>query len=253
MISAISFTQMKRHDKKEGRRLQRVARDSWYSKGIAPQTILYSGEIFCRHLKKDSAVLELGPAEGAMTAILLKRTKDLTVVEGAPEFCKILRRRFPRLRIEESLFENFKPSRRYDVIVMGHVLEHVADPSLVLKLASKWLSRGGRIMAAVPNASSVHRQAAVLMGLIPSVYHLNASDIHHGHRRVFDPVSFKGVFKSAKLRVDVFGGYWLKPLSNAQIEQTWTPAMLHAFMRLGEKHPDIAAEIYVVASLSKRS
>ena len=49
------------------------------------------------------------------------------------------------------------------------------------------------------------------------------------------------------LEIEAFGGYWLKPLSNGQIEQDWTPQMVEAFMKLGERYPDIAAEIYVVA------
>ena len=72
-------------------------------------------------------------------------------------------------------------------------------------------------------------------------------DIHHGHRRVFDPASFRQCFLSAGLTIETSGGYWLKPVSNRQIEQTWTPEMLAAFMELGERYPDIAAEIYVVA------
>ena len=47
----------------------------------------------------------------------------------------------------------------------------------------------------------------------------------------------------------MFGGYWLKPLSNAQLDRDWTPEMLDAFMALGERYPDVAAEIYVVATL----
>jgi hypothetical protein len=73
-------------------------------------------------------------------------------------------------------------------------------------------------------------------------------DRHHGHRRVFDPTSFRAAFSGAGLNIEHFGGYWLKPLSNAQIEKSWTPEMLSAFMTLGEKYPEIAAEIYVVAT-----
>lgn len=235
----------------EDRRLQNIAKDSWYAKGIAPETILYSGQIFMRHIDKDSSVLELGPAEGAMTSILARQTDDLTVVEAAEHFCRILRQNYPELKIEETLFEDFQPKRRYDVIVMGHVLEHVADPVAILKRATEWLAPGGKILAAVPNARSIHREAAVLMGLIPSIYHLNESDIHHGHRRVFDPQSFRMIFEEAGLSIELLGGYWLKPLSNAQIESSWTPQMLQAFMKLGEKYPEIAAEIYVVAAIAR--
>jgi 2-polyprenyl-3-methyl-5-hydroxy-6-metoxy-1,4-benzoquinol methylase len=238
---------MNNENKSETNRIQQVAKDSWYSKGIAPETILYSGKLFCRFIRKDCAVLELGPAEGAMTAVLLNQTNDLTVIEGAPHFCEILRERFPSAKIIEALFENFKPSRLYDVIVMGYVLEHVSDPVSILRLASGWLIEGGILLAAVPNARSIHREAAVLMEIIPSIYYLNEADLHHGHRRVYDLDSLKADFVDAGLSIHTSGGYWLKPLSNTQIEESWTPQMLEAFMRLGERHPEIAAEIYVIA------
>jgi hypothetical protein len=41
----------------------------------------------------------------------------------------------------------------------------------------------------------------------------------------------------------------LKPVSNKQIETSWNPEMLNAFMKLGERYPDIAGEIYVIARL----
>jgi hypothetical protein len=39
----------------------------------------------------------------------------------------------------------------------------------------------------------------------------------------------------------------MKPVSNGQIQESWSDAMLEAFMQMGERYPDIAAEIYVVA------
>ena len=61
-------------------------------------------------------------------------------------------------------------------------------------------------------------------------------------RRVFNPESFRSAFTEAGLRVDIFGGYFLKPLSNSQIEHGWTPEMIEAFMQLGECFPNIAGE-----------
>ena len=129
------------------------------------------------------------------------------------------------------------------------MLEHVADPVQILSLAKTWLNPEGRILAAVPNARSVHRQAAVLMGLLPFEEAMNENDQHHGHRRVFTPETFRNAFLQAGLRIEIFGGYWLKPISSRQIEETWTPEMLDGFMQLGERYPDIAGEIYVIARL----
>lgn len=183
-----------------------------------------------------------------MTEHLAALGCPLTLVEGAGSFCEDLRARFPAAEVVHSLFEDFQPAGQFDNVILGHVLEHVGDPVHILKLVEGWLAPGGRAISAVPNARSLHRQAAVMMGLLPFEEALNETDVHHGHRRVFNPETFRQVFMQSGLGIDIFGGYWLKPVSNGQIEESWTPQMLAAFMSLGERYPDIAAEIYIVAS-----
>ena len=237
--------------KAELQRLERIASDSLYASGVNADTVRYSFRIFERFLRGNS-ILEMGAAEGVMTELLAATGKTLTIVEGSKAFCDALARRFPSAQVFHSLFEDFAPDRAFDNIVLGHVLEHVADPTAILAQAATWLSAEGRILAAVPNSRSLHRQAAVLMGLLSGEEALNEMDLHHGHRRVFNPESFRQCFIAAGLMLEMFGGYWLKPLSNRQIEETWTPELLAAFMRLGERYPDIAAEIYVVACAKPR-
>ncbi len=82
---------------------------------------------------------------------------------------------------------------------------------------------------------------------------LNPTDLHHGHRRVYDPESFQAEFLAAGLSIRHFGGYWIKPLSNVQMEAVWTLEMIRAFMQLGERYPDIAAEIYAIAVMEPGS
>ena len=182
-----------------------------------------------------------------MTDRIVDAFEHVTVVDGAQAFLDRLSERYPAVRTVHSLFEEFTTDEVFDAIVMGHVLEHVESPSDILRRARSWLAPGGRLMAAVPNAHSVHRQAAVLMGLLPAETALNETDLHHGHRRVYEPQQFRDEFTNAGYRIVAHGGYWLKPLSNAQIEGTWTPEMIAAFMEVGERYPEIAAELYVVA------
>ena len=233
--------------KNELTRLQDIAKDSWYAKGVSSKMVEYSFKVFSRHIK-GGKVLEMGPAEGVMTPLLLGVCESLTLLEGAEHFCDDLRRRYPQATVVHSLFENFTPQETFDFITLGHVLEHVEDPVAIVTLAVSWLKPGGKMIAAVPNSRSIHRQAAVMMGLLAAENSLNEMDIHHGHRRVFNPESFKDTFIKAGMKIDFYGGYWLKPIANSQIEQSWNPEMLQAFMQLGEQYPEIAAEIYVVAS-----
>jgi 2-polyprenyl-3-methyl-5-hydroxy-6-metoxy-1,4-benzoquinol methylase len=231
----------------EQENLLRISQASLYSAGVMHAAISYCFRILKRHLREGN-VLEMGPAEGVMTELVASTGKAMTVVEGSALFCDSLRQRLPQIRVVQALFEDFDPEDRFDNIIMGHVLEHVQDPSDILTRVRHWLKPGGCIFAAVPNARSLHRQAAVIMGLLSREDEMNEMDRHHGHRRVFNPESFRSAFTQAGLRVDVFGGYFLKPISNGQIESYWTPDMIEAFMQMGERYPDIAGEIYLLAS-----
>ncbi|MEM7074438.1 MAG: class I SAM-dependent methyltransferase [Pseudomonadota bacterium] len=232
----------------ELKRISDIAKDSWYEKPTALATIRYSFDIFRRFMNDDDRILEMGPAEGTMTRQLVEAGCDLECLEGSPEFAEILRQKFPGLKVHVALFEEWECEPTYDVILLGHVLEHVDNPQHILARAKLWLKPGGRIVCSVPNCRSLHRQAAVIMGLLETEQDMSEKDIHHGHRRVYGPETLRADFVRAGLRVDYFGGYWLKPISDGQIEAQWTTEMLDAFMKLGERYPDIAAELVIVAS-----
>jgi 2-polyprenyl-3-methyl-5-hydroxy-6-metoxy-1,4-benzoquinol methylase len=226
-------------------RLETIAADSWYAKGANGASVRYLGRVFARHWR-GSSCLELGPAEGLMTEIIARRFDDLVLVDGSERFCADLRERFPSAEVVCSLFEDYEPGRRFDTIVLGHVLEHVDDPDTLVRRIADWVEPDGRLLACVPNARSIHRQMAVVMGLLGREDEMNDTDRHHGHRRVYDPERFRATFLRNGWDIELFGGYWLKPVSNAQIDNDWTDEMLEAAFQVGERYPDIAAEIYVV-------
>ena len=228
-------------------KLNEVASQSLSTTFTNSTSILYSITIFSRFLQKGN-VLELGPAEGLMTGYLLEYDPQLTVIEGSSVFAAQLKEKYPTVRVIQSLFEETEMEERFDFIVLGHVLEHVANPVLLLTQIKKWLAPGGKLLCAVPNAQSLHRQAAVEMGLLESIFSQSEKDIHHGHMRIYNPQTFKEDFLKAGYTIDTFGGYWLKPLSDKQLEESWTQEMLSAFLKLGESYPEIAAEIYIIAS-----
>ena len=227
-------------------RVSKIASMSKYAQGANGWTTAYSFKVMKRFIQGNS-ILELGPAEGVMTEFLSQTKLDLTICEGSKKFAEDLKIRFPKADVHHSLFEEFAPSKKFDNIILGHVLEHVDDPKILLKKVASWLNPGGRVICAVPNSRSLHRQVAVIMGLLPFEEDLNEADRHHGHRRVYNPETLRREFSAAGYSIDYFGGYWLKPLSNRQIEETHSPEMVEAFMKLGERYPDIAGEIIVVA------
>lgn len=233
----------------ERARLEEIAERSIYAEGTNGASIRYGATVFSRFWHGGSC-LELGPAEGLATELLADAFDELTLVDGSERFAAELTERFPQATVIHSLFEDWEPSRTYDHIVIGCVLEHVDDPVGLMRRASGWLAPGGRIQLCVPNARSLHRQAGVLLGHLPSVTSFSEKDIAHGHRRVYDPESLRADVAAAGLSVEAEGGWWLKPLSDAQIEASWSPELLDAYMQIGEQYPEIAAVIYAVARQS---
>ena len=89
------------------------------------------------------------------------------------------------------------------------------------------------------------------MNLISSIFEPSEKDIHHGHMRIYTPEILFSEFLNAKFQVISRGGYWLKPLSDRQIEENWSNEMIESFMKLGEQYPDISGELYLIAKINE--
>lgn len=193
--------------------------------------------------------LELGSADGIMTQKLLPDFERLTVVDGSATFLDKIRTTISadKLDLIHELFENYKPQQPHSTIFMTHILEHLEDPLALLRRARTWLAPGGKILIAVPNASSIHRMIGVKMGMLERSDSLNEQDVKLGHLRVYTPDLLREHVTRAGLRVAQFGGLMVKPLSNRQIEEQWSSVLIDAFFALSEDLPELCSEIYVVA------
>lgn len=189
--------------------------------------------------------LELGPASGFMTRYLVNEFDTLHLVEGSLELLNQIPE-YPNLKKTHSYFEEYDSKIKYDTIIMSHVLEHIENPSLVLGKIRSWLSEDGVFIVAVPNAKSIHRIVAVQMGLLRSEYELNERDHSFGHYRVYDLDILKKQITDAGFQIVESGGYFLKPLSNVQIENNWNAEMIEGFYKAGKYFPENCAEIFVV-------
>ncbi len=70
---------------------------------------------------------------------------------------------------------------------------------------------------------------------------------------MYTPTTLRQEIERAGLVVLDTGGVFFKVLSNAQIEEAFSPEIQKGFLELGNDLPEIAAEIYVVASLAPSS
>ena len=191
--------------------------------------------------------LELGPALGHMTKYLISDFETLHLVEGSSDLLNQIPD-YENVVKHHSYFEEFQTEIKFDTIIMGHVLEHIEKPVEILKYIYEWLSTEGVLIISVPNAKSIHRLAAVEMGLLNSEYDLNERDHELGHYRVYDLQHLSQDAKSAGFKIKEKGGIFFKPVSNKQIEDNWDEKMIEGFYNLGKKFPENGAEIFIICT-----
>jgi 2-polyprenyl-3-methyl-5-hydroxy-6-metoxy-1,4-benzoquinol methylase len=232
----------------EHERLERVA--DWYSshEGFYGRLVAYGFAALAPHFVGRSC-LELGPADGRMTEMLLGAFEQVCSVDGSSAYVDGLVERYgarPGFSAHHALFEDFVPDRRFDTVVCTHVLEHLADPVAVLSRVRDWVAESGRLLLLVPNSRSLHRLAAVHMGLLSAPDELNELDRRLGHRRVYDLPLLREHATNAGWTVEATAGVFLKPLANGQIEEWFTPAMCDAFAALAADFPEHSAEVLAI-------
>ena len=98
-------------------------------------------------------ILDVGCSSGATADVLRARGEKVRLIgiepdaEDAAAAARVYDRVFP-LRLQD-VREDF--ARRFDAILFGDVLEHLADPSDALVRVRPWLSERGVVIASVPN------------------------------------------------------------------------------------------------------
>jgi trans-aconitate methyltransferase len=191
-------------------------------------------------------VLELGCAEGGVTRELARQFPEVVAVDGSPALIEKARREIPapNTRFVCSLLEDFDPGGRFNSIVAACVLEHIEHPVPVLRRSREWLAPGGTLHLTVPNAGALNRRVGRALGLMQRLEELHERDRRQGHFRVYSLPTLTADLEAAGLRVTFAGGNFLKPLSDAQMDQ-WDEKLLDAFFTVGLDFPELCAEIYV--------
>lgn len=199
------------------------------------------------------SVLELGSYTGEFTSRLAERFGDITCVEASGEAAAAARVRLgDRARIIQGTFETVALDRRFDHIVLTHVLEHLDDPVGVLRRVNdEWLSETGRLFLVCPNGNAASRQIAVRMGLISHNSAVTPSERAHGHRITYTLDTLEGHARAAGLKVIHRSGIFFKALANFQWDRLLatdiiSPEYLEGCYQLGHVYPDLCSSIFLV-------
>jgi len=130
--------------------------DGWFG-SIQHIDVGFGRVQFClEHIKPGMSVLEVGCADGGVSQHLIEAVGPngfLTLVDIAPTFIDRAQKLIPNKNVEFVVGDanKFTTRRRYDVIVVMELLEHVTEPRRLLTNIWGLLRKGsGKILITVP-------------------------------------------------------------------------------------------------------
>lgn len=201
------------------------------------------------------SILDLGIGSGFSAIHFSRIVEDYTVLEGGTAIIKKFKNNYPavyeKTDIVETLFEEYVPSKAYDIIIMGCILEHVDDPLKLLKYYRGYLKQGGKMYLSVPNWEALHKKIAYYGHLIPDMHFLSERDYELGHQRSFSIETFKRLVTDADMECMRTEGIFLKPIATSQMERLgFDDRIYDALLTLGVDYPELSAMLLVQAGIS---
>jgi SAM-dependent methyltransferase len=207
---------------------------NWY-----PQRIL-------EFIDKSSSLLELGLGHGYTTRLFSQHFSKHLVLEGSNAVIDNFRKKFPDCssEIKRVFFEEFSGEEKFDVIVMGFILEHVDNPGGILNHFKRFLKKDGKIFVAVPNAEVLNRRIGHLAGMLPDMQELSENDFMLGHKRYYTVKSLTDDISKAGFNIERMEGIYLKPFTTQQmISLNFDKNVINALCRVGIEYPELSCGI----------
>src|SRR5439155_876226 len=149
------------------------------------------------HVPSGAAVLDIGCSTGAFDVALKRKGCHVTGVEVNPVAAEVARSRCDAVHvgdITQMLEDRRLPSAAFDVIVAGDVLEHLVDPSIVVRGCRRLLRPGGFLLASLPNVT----HTAVILEMCRGRFQYRPEGLLDAtHLRFFDQESALALFTDA--------------------------------------------------------
>ena len=207
--------------------LQKIYPGNYYSFNDDPKSFSFKIKnkldrlFFKKHLsdlpQKKMNVLDIGGGTGSACDIIknidhrVAQTQIVDIDTAAEKIALQKGHQYFCCRIED-----FETEQQYDVILMLNLIEHVADPAMILKKAGKLLSKSGIIIIQTPNYQSL--DARIFRNASWGGYHCPR------HWIIFNKKSFLNLAESC----------WLNPahFNYTQGAAFWTVSILHKLQQM---------------------
>lgn len=192
------------------------------------------------------SMLELGLGHGFSTKLFSEHFERYVVVDASRAVIKNFKKRFPKTSVEivEAYFEKFQTNERFDVVILGFVLEHVDDPVQIMSLYKHFLTPGGRMFLTVPNAEVLNRRLGYEAGMLDDMTELSEHDHLCGHKRYYSVKTLIEDVESAGCKMDKMEGIYLKPFTTMQMKSlNFDQKVIDALCQVGIDYPELCCGI----------
>lgn len=205
---------------------------------------------------QSGTLLELGSYKGDFTKRFLEYFDDnnITCIEASGNAITEAKSKIKNnICYIHSTFEDAHLDKKYDNIILTHVLEHLNDPIFILKkINDEWLTPNGKLFLVCPNANAASRQIAVKMGIISHNSAVTPAEAAHGHHRTYSLNTLERDAVAAGLSVIHRSGIFFKALANFQWDRLLkktdiiSKEYLEGCYQLGHQYPDLCSSIFLL-------
>ena len=155
--------------------LDRVYKERYQKKGVTKYLFDAGHEVLEKNIKKGSYyhILEVGPGFAPHTPFILHKYQKITYVEPNSKCNELLNGTTPlkndeqpiEIEIRNSAFpDSLLSSNTYDRVIACHTIEHIPQPSLVIRDMYRVLKPGGVLSITLPCDPGIIWRCAKTMG-----------------------------------------------------------------------------------------
>ena len=201
-----------------------------------------------RLIAPGKTVLELGPATGRVTRVLSEQGCQVVAVERDGAMAPNLERYCSRVivgDVERLSLEEVFGDQRFDVILAGDFLEHLAQPLELLRHLTKYLAEDGYVVASIPNVAHGSVRLSLLIGKFE---YKDIGILDRTHLRFFTLDTILRLFADAGFAIVDVQRVRQDPFKEPYVDdpQPATPELSPELKRLIEDDLDAATVQFVV-------
>lgn len=137
-----------------------------YGRAVAERGLGAAGRLMLAEVHDGARVLDVGCASGYLAARLAERGCSVTGFELDPDSAALAEAHCERVIVGnlESADDRAAIPADFDVVLLGDVLEHLADPWDALRFVRGRVGAGGVVVASIPNVAAWTVRLALARG-----------------------------------------------------------------------------------------